>query len=109
MDEFEQSIAAILNKNHESFSNMARQGFNRNGRGAVFIWVSEEKGARTTFRANYIAISDPAFHKSGPHPEQMASDYAPGSELVTVFVTAEDGVHSFKVDLAKDEPPSYEV
>lgn len=109
MDEFEQSIAAILTKNHENFSTMAQQGFDKHGRGAVFIWVSEEKGARTTFRSSYIAISDPAFHKSGPHPEQMANEYAPSSEFVVVFVTAEEGVHSFKVDLAREEPQSYDV
>ena len=109
MEEFEQSIAAILNKNHESFSRMAQQGFKNHGRGAVFIWESDEKGPRTTFRASYIPLSDPAFHKSGPHPAEMAGEYSPGTEFVAIFVTTEESVHSAKVELAKKEPQSYEV
>lgn len=109
MEEFEQSIAAIITKNHENFSTMARQGFDKHGRGAVFIWVSDEQGVRTTFRSSYIAMSDPAFSKSGPYPQQMVRDYSPGAQFVAVFVTTEEGVHSFKVDLAKEEPQSYEV
>ena len=109
MEDFEQSIAAILTKNHESFSKMGQQGFKNHGRGAVFIWVADEKGPRTTFRASYIPLSDPAFNKSGPHPAQMAGEYTPGTEFVAVFITTEESVHSFKVALAKEVPPSYEV
>jgi hypothetical protein len=109
MEEFEQSIAAILTQNHESFSTMAKQGFAKHGRGAVFIWVSEEQGARTTFRSSYVASTDPAFQKSGPHPTQMVGEYTPGTEFVAVFVTPDESVHSFKVDLAKEEPQSYDV
>jgi hypothetical protein len=102
MDEFERGMAVILSKNHQHFSIMARRGYEKHGRGAVFIWESEGKGALTTYRANFLAINDPAFHRSGPHPRVMTGEYDPSTEFVAIFVGTDETVHSVRVDLATE-------
>lgn len=103
MDELEQSMSAILAKNHESFSVMARRGYTKHGRGAIFVWESEGQKPFTTYRSSYLAQSDHAFLKAGPHPVEMTRTYDPSSEFVAVFVGTEEDVHTIRVDLAKNE------
>ena len=104
MDEKEKNMSQILAKNHGEFSTMARRGHKKHGRGAIFIWPSEDKDGLTTYRASYTATEDPAFQKSGAHPKEMAGDYDPETEFVAVFVGDEDEVHAVRVTLA-EEPP----
>lgn len=105
MEANEQNMAQILVKNQVDFSAMARRGYKKQGRGAIFIWESEEKGAISTFRANYAPVTDPAFGRSGPHPKEMAGQYDPETEFVAVFVGAEDEIHAVRVALAAEQPP----
>jgi hypothetical protein len=102
----EQNMAQILVKNRADFSVMARRGYKKHGRGAIFIWESEEKPAEkaafSTYRANYAPVADPAFARSGPHPKEMAGHYDPETEFVAVFVGAEDEIHAVRVALAAE-------
>ena len=110
MDEFESTIVAILNKERGTFSAMARRGFRKQGRGAVFIWESEGKGAFTTFRASFLPLSNHAFHQSSsPEPKQMAERYDPHAELVAVFVSADETVHTVRIELSPEQPQPLEV
>ena len=104
MDEKEKNMGQILAKSQADFSTMARRGYKKHGRGAIFIWESEDKGAITTYRASYTATEDPAFQRSGPHPKEMAGDYDPETEFVAVFVGDEDEIHAVKVALAAEPP-----
>ena len=106
MDELEQSMSAILAKNHESFSAMARRGYSKNGRGAIFVWESEGKKPFTTYRSSYLPQSDHAFLKAGPHPVEMTRAYDPVSEFVAVFVGTDEDVHTVRVNLAQENPES---
>jgi hypothetical protein len=106
MDELEQSLSAILVKNHESFSVMARRGYSKHGRGAVFVWESEGKKPFTTYRSSYLPQSDHAFLKAGPHPVEMTRAYDPASEFVTVFVGTDEEIHTIRVDLAEESRES---
>jgi hypothetical protein len=105
MNEFEEGMATILTKNHQSFSTMARRGYQKHGRGAIFIWESEGKGALTTYRANYLPLTDPAYHRSGPHPREMSGEYDPGSEFVAIFIGTDESVRSVRVALASEQSP----
>jgi hypothetical protein len=110
MDELEQSMSAILVKNHESFSAMARRGYSKHGRGAIFVWESEGQKPFTTYRSSYLAQSDHAFLKAGPHPVEMTRAYDPSSEFVTVFVGTDEDIHTVRVNLAKEsEESQFEV
>ena len=104
MDELEKSMSLILSKNHENFSAMARRGYGKHGRGAIFVWESEGKGAFTTYRSSYLPASDHAFLRAGPHPVQMTGEYDPASEFVTVFVGTDEAVHTIRVSLAPENP-----
>jgi hypothetical protein len=104
MNEFEEGMATILTKNHQSFSVMARRGYEKHGRGAIFIWESEGKGALTTYRANYLPLTDPAYHRSGPHPREMTGQYDPSAEFVAVFISTDESVQSVRVHLASEQP-----
>ncbi len=104
MEANEKDMAQILVKNQMDFSAMARRGYKRQGRGAIFIWESEEKGALSTFRANYAPVADPAFDRSGPHPKEMAGQYDPETEFVAVFVGDEDEIHAVRVALSAEPP-----
>jgi hypothetical protein len=104
MNEFEEAMATILTKNHQSFSTMARRGYEKHGRGAIFIWESEGKGALTTYRANYLPLTDPAYHRSGPHPRELSGQYDPDAEFVAVFVGTDESIRSVRVDLAPVQP-----
>jgi hypothetical protein len=105
MDEVEKSLAVILSKNHDSFSAMARRGFKKSGRGAIFVWESEGKGPFTTFRASYMPVSDAVFQSSGTHPRETAGVYEPGTEFVAVFIGADETVRTLRVDLKPETPP----
>jgi hypothetical protein len=102
MDEVAQSMAVILEKNHMNFSAMARRGYSKGGRGAVFVWESEGKKPFTTYRSSYLPQSDQAFLNAGPHPAEMARAYDPASEFVAVFVGADEDVHTVRVGLAAE-------
>jgi hypothetical protein len=104
MDEKEKDMGQILLKNQDDFSTMARRGYKKHGRGAIFIWPSEDKGGLTTYRASYTPTEDPAFQISGAHPKEMAGEYVPETEFVAIFVGDEDEIHAARVALA-EEPP----
>ena len=106
MNELEQSMSAILVKNHENFSAMARRGYKKNGRGAVFVWESEDQKPFTTYRSSYLPQADQAFLKAGPHPAEMARAYDPASELVVVFISTDEDVHTVRIDLAAENQES---
>jgi hypothetical protein len=106
MDEVEQSMAVILAKNHGSFSAMARRGYSKNGRGAVFVWESEGQKPFATYRSSYLPQSDRAFLKAGPHPVEMTRAYDPASEFVAVFVGADEDIHTVRVDLVDESQES---
>ena len=105
MDELEQTLTTILQKNHASFSAMARRGFGKNGRGAVFVWESEgdDETPFTTYRSTYQPQSDETFLKAGPDPAAMAKDYDPATELVVVFIDSDADVHTLRLDLAPED------
>lgn len=109
MEDFDESLVAILTRERGNFSAMARGGYRKYGRGAIFVWESEGKGAFTTFRAGFLPLSDHAFHKSGPEPKRMAKQYNPDSELVAVFVTADEQVHTVRIEMAPEPFTSMEV
>ena len=106
MDEVEQSMAVILEKNHLNFSTMARRGYSKSGRGAVFVWESEGKKPFTTYRSSYLPQSDHAFLKAGPHPAEMTRAYDPASEFVAVFVGTDEDIQTVRVDLAQENQES---
>jgi hypothetical protein len=106
MDEREQSMSAILTKTHESFSTMARRGYRKHGRGAIFVWESEGEKPFTAYRASYQPQSDHAFINAGPHPAEMTRAYDPATELVVVFVDTDENVHTVRLDLAQESPES---
>jgi hypothetical protein len=104
MNELEQTLTTILEKNHESFSAMARRGYSKSGRGAIFVWETEGDGDKpfTTYRSTYHPQSDEAFLKAGAEPAAMARDYNPATELVVVFVDTVADVHTIRLALAPE-------
>jgi len=104
MNELEQTISTILMKNHESFSAMARRGYRKHGRGAIFVWESEGETPYSTYRSSYEPQSDKAFLNAGPDPAEMTRLYDPATELVVIFVDTEQDIHTVRLVLAQESP-----
>ena len=83
---------------------MARRGFRKQGRGAIFVWESEGEKPYTTYRSSYQPQSDNAFLKAGQDPEEMTRVYDPATELVVVFVDTDKSMEVYREWLEMTRP-----
>lgn len=84
-------IGAVVARNNELLSELARKGYENQGRGAVFYCESRghDLPEATPF---YLPASEPEFSGVGGDIQQAVTDYEPLAEGVVVVVTRRNEV-----------------
>ena len=103
---------SFLNRAYAAVSSAAREGFRREGRGAVLIHDDGLLGVHLELQAvtlGYLADAGIALKKRGGWPTQQDAElidsYDPRRRMVVCIVAPDDRLHLYHMALCDEGPP----